>query len=117
MPDRNTTNAIFSEATAGEVYGKEKETVLLKAFNRIPQEVLWRAIRKLGFDEWLVRVVQSMYHNMRSHVQVRFSNEFEDLAGFSEFDDLGGFSDELEDLGGFSDEFEDLGGFSDAFDR
>ena len=36
-------------------------------------------MHRLGVDEWLVKVVQSMYHNMRSRLQVN-----------------GGFSDELE---------------------
>ena len=40
---------------------------------------MYGGISNLGVDEWLVRVVQSMYHNVQSHVQVN-----------------GGFSDQLE---------------------
>ena len=33
---------------------------LEKAFDRVPRDVIWWAMRKLGIDEWLVRLVQSM---------------------------------------------------------
>ena len=34
---------------------------LEKAFDRVPHDVLWWALRQSGVDEWLVRVIQSMY--------------------------------------------------------
>ena len=34
---------------------------LEKAFDRVPRDVIWWAMRKLGIDEWLVRLVQSMF--------------------------------------------------------
>ena len=35
---------------------------LEKAFDRVPRKVIWWAMRKLGVDEWIVRVVQdAMY--------------------------------------------------------
>ena len=36
-------------------------------------------MHRLGVDEWLVKVVQSMYHNMRSRLQSKwwFSDELE----------------------------------------
>ena len=34
---------------------------LEKAFDRVPREVLWWALRCVGVDEWLVNVVKSMY--------------------------------------------------------
>ena len=43
---------------------------LEKAFDRVPRDVIWRAMRKLGIDEWLVRLVQSMYKDVRSRVRV-----------------------------------------------
>ena len=51
---------------------------LQKAFDRVPRYVLWWAMRKLGVDEWLVRLVQSMYKDVRSRVRVGsgYSEEF-----------------------------------------
>ena len=51
---------------------------LEKAFNRVPRDVIWWAMRKLGIDEWLVRLVQSMYKDVRSRVIVDdgYSEEF-----------------------------------------
>ena len=39
---------------------------------------IWWAMRKLGIDEWLVRLVQSMYKDVRSRVRVgsEYSEEF-----------------------------------------
>ena len=52
--------------------------LLLKAFDRVPRDVIWWAMRKLGIDEWLVRLVQSMYKDVRSRVRVGdgYSEEF-----------------------------------------
>ena len=33
----------------------------MKVFDRVPHRVVWWAMRKLGVDEWLVKIVQSMY--------------------------------------------------------
>ena len=43
---------------------------LQKAFDRVPRDVIWWAMRKLGIDEWLVRLVQSTYKDVRSRVRV-----------------------------------------------
>ena len=51
---------------------------LEKAFDRVPRDVIWWAMRKLGIDEWLVCLVQSMYKDVRSRVRVcdGYSGEF-----------------------------------------
>ena len=51
---------------------------LEKAFDRVPWDVIWWAMRKLGIDEWLVRLVQSMYKDVKSRVRVGdgYSEEF-----------------------------------------
>ena len=33
---------------------------LEKAFDRVPREVVWWALRKLGVDEWIVLVINSI---------------------------------------------------------
>ncbi|XP_048743129.2 uncharacterized protein LOC125656570 [Ostrea edulis] len=43
---------------------------LEKAFDRVPRNVIWWAMRKLNVEEWLVRMVQSMYSDARSRVCV-----------------------------------------------
>ena len=52
---------------------------LEKAFDRVPRKVIWWALRKLGVEEWIVRLVQGMYANARSRVRVGegYSEEFE----------------------------------------
>ena len=52
---------------------------LEKAFDRVPQKVIWWAPRKLGVEEWIVQLVQGMYANARSRVPVGkgYSEEFE----------------------------------------
>ena len=85
MPGRGTTDAIFLVKQLQEKYlGKKKNLYfafieLEKAFDRVPREVVWWAMRKLGVEEWLVRVVKSLYENARSQVRVNdtFSDEFE----------------------------------------
>ena len=54
--------------------GKRKNLYLAfvdleKAFDRVPRRVVWWAMRKLGVDEWLVKIVQSMYTDARSRVR------------------------------------------------
>ncbi|XP_048759363.2 uncharacterized protein LOC125668965 [Ostrea edulis] len=51
---------------------------LEKAFDRGPRKVIWWALRKLGVEEWIVRLVQGMYANARSCVRVGdgYSEEF-----------------------------------------
>ena len=42
---------------------------LEKAFDRVPREVTWWAMRKLGVEEWLVKVVMAMYEGARTRVR------------------------------------------------
>ena len=56
---------------------------LEKAFDRVPRKVIWWALRKPGVEEWIVRLVQGMCANARSHVHVGegYSEEFEVKVG------------------------------------
>ena len=51
---------------------------LEKAFDLVPQDVICMSICKQGTGEWLVRLVQSMYKDVRSRVRVgnEHSEEF-----------------------------------------
>jgi hypothetical protein len=63
-PGQGTTDAIFILRQMQEKYiGAERKLYMAfvdleKAFDRVPREVLWWAMRKLGVEEWLVRLVQ-----------------------------------------------------------
>jgi hypothetical protein len=75
-PGRGTTDAIFIVRQVQEKYLAKKQEVwmafvdLEKAFDRVPREVIWWAMRKLGVDEWLVKVVQAMYEGVTTAVKL-----------------------------------------------
>ena len=89
VPGRGTTDAIFVVQQLQEKYLAVNKRLYMafvdleKAFDRVPRKVIWWALRKLGVDEWIVRLVQGMYANARSRVHVGegFSKEFEVKVG------------------------------------
>ena len=84
MSGRGTTDAICIVRQLQEKHLTANKPLymalvdLKKAFDRVPRDVIWWAIRKLGIDKWLVRLVQSMYTDVRSRVRVGngYSEEF-----------------------------------------
>ena len=84
MSGRGATDAIFIVRQLQEKHLAANKPVYMafidleKAFNRVPRDVIWWAMRKLGIDECLVRLVQSMYKDVRSRVRVGdgYSEEF-----------------------------------------
>ena len=84
VPGRGTTDAIFITRQLQEKFiaaGKPLYFAFVdleKAFDRVPREVLWWALRSVGVEEWAVRVIQGMYSNARSRVRVngKLSEEF-----------------------------------------
>ena len=76
MPGHSTTGAIFiARQLQGKFYAINKTLCMAfvdleKAFDRVPRRIIWWALHKLGVDEWLVRLMQSMYENARSRVRV-----------------------------------------------
>ena len=89
MQGRGTNDAIFILHHSQEkhlVAGKPLYLAFIdleKAFNRVPREVIWWGMGKLKIDEWLVRIVQSMYKEVRSRVRVgdEYSNSFDVRVG------------------------------------
>jgi hypothetical protein len=79
-----TTDAIFIVRQLQEKYlGKNKElwmafVDLEKAFDRVPREVVWWALRCLGVDEWIVSVIRAMHEDATTKVRLngRESNAF-----------------------------------------
>ena len=43
---------------------------LEKAFDRVPRDVLWWALRHVGVDEWIVNVIKSMYERVTTSVKM-----------------------------------------------
>ena len=86
MSGRGTTDEIFIIRQLQEKHLAANKPLYMafvdleKAFDRVPLDVIWWAMRKLGIDEWLVRLVQSMYmyNDVRSRVRVGdgYSEEF-----------------------------------------
>ena len=82
VPGRGTTDAIFIIRQLQEKFLSRKDlndknltlffafVDLEKAFDHVPRKVLWWAMRKVGVEEWIVRLVQAMYNNARSQVRV-----------------------------------------------
>ena len=76
MPGRGTTDAIFIVRQLQEKYLGKRNTLffvfvdLEKAFDMMPRELVEWGMRKLGVDEWLVRVIMNMYDGSRMCVRV-----------------------------------------------
>jgi len=73
---KGTTDAIFIVRQLQEKYIAKKKDLwmafvdLEKAFDRVPRKVLWWALREVGVEEWLVRVIQSMYEGVTTAVKL-----------------------------------------------
>ena len=84
VPGRGTTDAIFVVRQLQEKYLAANKRLYMasvdleKAFDRVPRKVIWWVL-----EEWIVRLVQGMYANARSHVRVGegYSEEFEVKVG------------------------------------
>ena len=69
VPGRGTTDAIFVVRQLQEKYLAVNKRLYMafvdleKAFDRVLRKVIWWALRKLGIEEWIVRLVQGMYAN------------------------------------------------------
>nr|CDJ90887.1 RNA-directed DNA polymerase (reverse transcriptase) domain containing protein [Haemonchus contortus] len=67
MPERSTTDAIFIARQIMEKYREKRRPCYLafldleKAFDRLPREVLWSALRKRNVPEHLISLVKDMY--------------------------------------------------------
>ena len=76
MAGKSTTDAIFIVRQLQEKYlARNKElwmafVDLEKAFDRVPREVVWWALRCLGVDEWIVSVIKAMYEDATTTVRV-----------------------------------------------
>jgi hypothetical protein len=89
QPGKGTTDAIFIVRQIQERCTGNKEDLwmdfvdLEKAFDRVPREVLWWALRCVGLCEWMINIVMSMYDGVTTAVKVNgsVSNEFDVKVG------------------------------------
>ena len=89
MEGRGTTDAIFILRQLQEKHINADKNLyfafvdLEKAFDWVPRQVIWWAMRKLGVQEWLIRWVQSLYRGARSSVRIgdTYSKEFQVKVG------------------------------------
>jgi len=88
-PGRGATDAIFIVRQVQERFlGKKRDlwmafVDLEKAFDRVPREVLWWALRVMLVDDWIVKIIQSMYYGTKTSVKLDgdVSDEFEVKVG------------------------------------
>ena len=70
------TDAIFIVRQLQEKYLGEKKDLwiafvdLEKAFDRVPREVVWWALKSLGVDDWIVSVIKAMYEDATTRVKL-----------------------------------------------
>ena len=83
MSGHGTTDTIFIVCQLQKHLAANKPLYMAfvdleKAFDCVPLDVIWWAMRKLGIDKWLVHLVQSMYKDVRIRVRVGdgYSEEF-----------------------------------------
>ena len=72
---KSTTDALFIVRQLQEKYLEKKKLWmefidLEKAFDRVPREVIWWALRESGVEEWLMSVIKSMYDGAETAVKV-----------------------------------------------
>jgi hypothetical protein len=75
-PGRGTTDAIFVVRQLQEKFlakGKEVWMAFVdleKAFDRVPREVLWWALRSAGVEEWIVNIIKALYSGASTCVKL-----------------------------------------------
>ena len=75
MSSRSTADAIFILRQMQEKHHLKQKTMyvafadLEKAFGRVPCKMLQWSFRKLGVDEWVIRLVKAIYSNAKSSVE------------------------------------------------
>ena len=86
---RGTTDAIFIVRQVQEKFLAKKKDLwmafvdLEKAFDRVPRDVVWWALRLLGVEKWIVNVIRAMYRGVTTAIKLTEgeSKEFEVKVG------------------------------------
>ena len=78
MPEKGMIDAIFMTRIMQERFLAKKKDLyfpfvdLEKEFDRVPRQVVTSALRKVGLEEWIIRVVKALYENAKSTVNILF---------------------------------------------
>ena len=88
-PGRGTTDAIFIIRQIQEQFLAKKRELwfafvdLEKAFDRVPRDAVWWALRHVGVEEWIIEVIKAMYAGACTSVKLPDceSQEFEVKVG------------------------------------
>ena len=86
---KSTIDAIHAIRTLMEKYDYNKQDLhflfidMEKAFDRVPRDLIWRAVRSQGVPEYYVEILKDMYDNIRTKVRGPFgvSGDFEVTMG------------------------------------
>jgi hypothetical protein len=76
MAGKGTTDAIFIVRQLHEKYLAKKQDLSMafvdheKAFDRVPREVVWWALRSLGVYDWLATVIKATYMDPITMVRI-----------------------------------------------
>ena len=76
-PGKSTTDAIFILRQLQEKYLSKKREFwmafvdLEKAFDRVPRDVVWWALRYLGVGDGFIQVIKSMYHGVKTAIKFK----------------------------------------------
>src|SRR5664279_1736007 len=74
---KGNTDAIFIVRQIQERFLEKKRDLWMafvdfeKAFDRVPTEVVWWALRRLGVEEWLVTIIKVMYTGLTTAVRMK----------------------------------------------
>jgi len=75
-PGKGITDSIFIIRQLQEKYLANKKDLwmafvdLAMAFDRVPRGILWWALREVEVEEWLIKVIQSMYDGATTSVKL-----------------------------------------------
>ena len=70
MAERSMTDAVFIVRQLQKKDLWMAFVDLEKAFDRVPREVVWWALRYLDVDEWIVSVMKAMYEDASTKVRM-----------------------------------------------
>jgi Reverse transcriptase (RNA-dependent DNA polymerase) len=76
-PGKGTTDASFIVRQVQEKFLSKRKDLwmafvdLEKAFDRVPRDVLWWALRYVGVDEWVVNIIKAMYSGATTAVKLK----------------------------------------------